>query len=99
MGPLNYLAKRAARSYTTSPVTSVPVANPRANPAYASQVFSPDYINRIARAQVTGQPVMLPGVEITASRSNTPAGTVAGTEQSKPSGVAQGKSSYDTNTL
>ena len=74
-GPLNYLAKRAARSYTTSPVTSAPVANPR--------------------AQVTGQPVMLPGVEITASRSNTPAGTA----QSKPSGVAQGKSSYDTNTL
>lgn len=99
MGPLNYLARRAARSYTTGPVTSAPVANPRANPAYASQVFSPDYINRIARAQVTGQPVMLPGVEITASRSNTPAGTVAGTEQSKPSGVAQGKPSYDTNTL
>ena len=95
MGPLNYLAKRAARSYTTSPVTSAPVANPRANPAYASQVFSPDYINRIAKAQVTGQPVMLPGVEITASRSNTPAGTAQG----QSSGTAQSKPSYDTNTL
>ena len=49
-----------------TPVSAAPVANPRANPAYAAQVFSPDHINRIARAQVTGQPVMLPGVEITA---------------------------------
>ena len=48
------------------PISAAPVANPRANPAYAAQVFSPDYIDRIARAQVTGQPVMLPGVEITA---------------------------------
>lgn len=87
MAPLNYFARRAARSYITGPDNSAPVANPRANPAYAAQVFSPDYINRIARAQVTGQPVMLPGVEVTAPRSNTPAGT------------AQSKPSYDTNTL
>ena len=85
MAPLNYLARRAARSYITGPdtSTSTPVANPRANPAYAAQVFSPDYINRIAKAQVTGQPV----VEVTAPKSNTPAGT------------AQSKPSYDTNTL
>ena len=85
--PFNYLIRNAARSYTTGPDTSAPVANPRANPAYAAQVFSPDYINRIAKAQVTGQPVMLPGVEVTAPKSNTPAGT------------AQSKPSYDTNTL
>ena len=70
-----------------TPVSAAPVANPRANPAYAAQVFSPDHINRIARAQVTGQPVMLPGVEVTAPRNNTPSGT------------AQSKPSYDTNTL
>ena len=90
--PITYLANRAVRAITgpvTSPITPAPVPNPRANPAYASQVFSPDYINRIARTQVTGQPVMLPEVVVTASRSNTPAGTVAGTvtgtAQSKPS--------------
>lgn len=87
MAPLNYFARRAARSYITGPDTFPTVANPRANPAYAAQVFSPDHINRIARAQVTGQPVMLPGVEVTAPKSNTPAGT------------AQSKPSYDTNTL
>ena len=105
--PIMYIANRAAKGVdylANRAVTSAPVANPRANPAYAAQVFSPDYIDRIAKAQVTGQPVMLPGVEVIASRSNTPAGTVAGTAQSKPSGVAQGKSSqgkpsYDTNTL
>ena len=87
MAPLNYFARRAARSYMTGPDTFPTVANPRANPAYAAQVFSPDHINRVARAQVTGQPVMLPGVEVTAPKSNTPAGT------------AQSKPSYNTNTL
>ena len=89
---------RAAQS---KPSVKVPVSNPRANPAYAAQVFSPDYIDRIAKAHVTGQPVTLP--EVTAPKSNTSAGTT----QSKPSGVAQGQSSgeaqskpsYDTNTL
>ena len=105
--PIMYIANRAAKGVdylANRAVTSAPVANPRANPAYAAQVFSPDYIDRMIKAQVTGQPIILPGVEGTASRSNTPAGTVAGTAQSKPSGVAQGKSSqgkpsYDTNTL
>ena len=97
MGPLNYLAKRAARSYITGPDTPAPapVPNPRANPAYAAQVFSPDYIDRIAKAQVTGQPVMLPGVEVTAPKSNTSAGKAQG----QSSGTAQSKPSYDTNTL
>ena len=49
-----------------TPVSAAPRVNPNANPSYAAQVFSPDHINRIARAQVTGQPVMLPGVEVTA---------------------------------
>ncbi len=70
-----------------TPVSAAPRVSHNANPAYAAQVFSPDHINRIARAQVTGQPVMLPGVEVTAPKSNTPAGT------------AQSKPSYDTNTL
>ena len=95
IAPLNYLARRAARSYITGPNTSAPVANPRANPAYAAQVFSPDYIDRIAKAQVTGQPVMLPGVEVTAPKSNTSAGKAQG----QSSGTAQSKPSYDTNTL
>ena len=99
--PINFLAKRAARGFNrltdeaaeeldrdygaaqSKPSVKAPVSNPRANPAYAAQVFSPDHINRIARAQVTGQP----GVEVTAPKSNT----LAGTAQSKPS--------YDTNTL
>ena len=72
------------------------VANPRANPAYAAQVFSPDYIDRIAKAHVTGQPVTLPG-EVTAPKSNTSAGTTQAQAQS--SGTAQSKPSYDTNTL
>ena len=78
-----------------TPVSAAPRVNPNANPAYASQVFSPDYINRIARAQVTGQPVMLPGVEVTAPKSNTSAGKAQG----QSSGTAQSKPSYDTNTL
>lgn len=53
-----------------TPVSAAPRVNPNANPAYASQVFSPDYINRIARTQVTGQPVMLPEVVVTAPRIN-----------------------------
>ena len=99
IAPFNYLVRRAARSYMTDPVTSAPVsnprANPRANPAYAAQVFSPDYIDKIAKAHVTGQPIMLPGVEGTAPKSNTSAGKAQG----QSSGTAQGQPSYDTNTL
>ena len=95
--PIMYLANRAAKGFdylANRAVTSAPVANPRANPAYAAQVFSPDYIDRIAKAHVTGQPVMLPG-EITAPKSNTSAGKAQG----QSSGTAQSKPSYDTNTL
>ena len=99
MAPLTYIAKRAARSYMTGPVTSAPVANPRANAAYAAQIFSPDNIDRMIKAHATGQPVILPGAEVTVPKSYTPAGTVAGTSQSKPSGESQSKPSYDTNTL
>ena len=94
IAPFNYLLRRAARSYITGPDTPAPVANPRANPAYAAQVFSPDYIDRIAKAHVTGQPVTLPG-EVTAPKSNTSAGKAQG----QSSGTAQSKPSYDTNTL
>lgn len=61
-----------------TPVSAAPVPNPRANPsydpranpAYAAQVFSPEYIDRMIKAQVTGQPVMLPEVVVTAPRIN-----------------------------
>lgn len=81
------------------PVSAAPRVNPRANAAYAAQIFSPDNIDRMIKAHATGQPVILPGAEVTVPKSNTPAGTVAGTSQSKPSGEAQSKPSYDTNTL
>lgn len=55
------------RDRTKAPST---VPNPRANPAYAAQVFSSDYINRMLKAQFTGQPVMLPEVVVTAPRIN-----------------------------
>ena len=72
IAPFNYLLARAARSYITGPDTPAPapVPNPRANPAYAAQVFSPEYIDRMIKAQVTGQPVMLPEVVVTAPRIN-----------------------------
>ena len=95
--PIMYIANRAAKGVdylANRAVTSAPVANPRANPAYAAQVFSPDYIDRIAKAHVTGQPVTLPG-EVTAPKSNTSAGKAQG----QSSGTAQSKPSYDTNTL
>lgn len=79
------------RDRTKAPST---VPNPRANPAYAAQVFSPDYIDRMIKSQFTGQPVMLPG-EVTAPKSNTSAGKAQG----QSSGTAQGQPSYDTNTL
>ena len=100
LGPLNYIAKRAARGFDrltdeaaeelagnyraaqSKPSVKVPVSNPRANPAYAAQVFSPEYIDRMIKAQVTGQPVMLPEVVVTAPRINN-----------RPAPA------YDTNTL
>ena len=95
--PIMYLANRAAKGfdYLANRAATFPtVPNPRANPAYAAQVFSPDYIDRIAKAHVTGQPVTLPG-EVTAPKSNTSAGKAQG----QSSGTAQSKPSYDTNTL
>ena len=93
-------AEELARDYgaaQSKPSVKAPVSNPRANPAYAAQVFSPDYIDRMIKAQVTGQPIILPGVEGTAPKSNTSAGTTQAQGQS--SGTAQSKPSYDTNTL
>ena len=90
-------AEELARDYgaaQSKPSVKAPVSNPRANPAYAAQVFSPEYIDRMFKAQVTGQPVMLPG-EVTAPKSNTSAGKAQG----QSSGTAQSKPSYDTNTL
>ena len=91
-------AEELARDYgavQSKPSVKAPVSNPRANPAYAAQVFSPDYIDRMIKAQVTGQPIILPGVEVTAPKSNTSAGKAQG----QSSGTAQSKPSYDTNTL
>ena len=89
-------AEELARDYgaaQSKPSVKAPVSNPRANPAYAAQVFSPDYIDRIAKAHVTGQPVTLP--EVTAPKSNTSAGKAQG----QSSGTTQTKPSYNTNTL
>ena len=78
------------------------VANPKANPSYAAQVFSPSYINKgffpvttapSPRTIVPAAPVTssIP-TQITPSIPSTPAKTSAPT-------VSQPKSSYNTNTL
>ena len=99
MAPINYIAKKAARGFNKLTDEAADYLTSQSKPSVKAPV---------ARTQVTGQPVMLPGVEVTAPKSNTPAGTVAGTSQSKPSGTtqntkpsgeAQSKPSYDTNTL
>ena len=76
---------------SAAPVSAAPVHKPRANPsydprvnpAYAAQVFSPEYIDRMIKAQFTGQPVSTP---------STPAAPATPT-------TTQTKPSYDTNTL
>lgn len=80
------------------------VANPKANPSYAAQVFSPSYINKgffpvttapSPRTIVPAAPVtssITTPTQITPSIPSTPAKTSAPT-------VSQPKSSYNTNTL
>ena len=75
------------------------VANPKANPSYAAQVFSPSSINK-GFFPVTTAPsprTIVPAAPVTSSTPtqitpSTPAKTSAPT-------VSQPKSSYNTNTL